>query len=103
MTKLLPRRDVEAITRLPVSTLYKKMREGKFPRPVRIGEGERAPVMWREDDIHQFISELTEKRGEAYREGPLETTAAKRKRRMRAAKISDDERAITPQAHKATN
>jgi prophage regulatory protein len=84
MTKLLPRRDVEAITRMPVSTIYKWMREGKFPRPIRLGQGERAPVMWREDDIQQFIEELTAKRGDAYREGPLESTGAATKRRARS-------------------
>jgi len=87
MTKLLPRRDVEAITRLPVSTLYKKMREGKFPRPVRVGEGERAPVMWREDEVQEYIAELTEKRGEAYRKGPVETAVSAIKPQSRNSKV----------------
>lgn len=96
MTKLLPRRDVEAITRMPVSTIYKWMREGKFPRPVRLGEGERAPVMWRADDIQQFIEALTEARGNAYQEGPLEHADAITKRRSRA------KGAVTPQVIAAT-
>ena len=80
MTKLLPRRKVEEVTGRPTSTIYKMMRQGKFPRPVRIGDGDRASVMWREDEVLEYIEGLTEKRGQAYRTGPLQMPDAIKKR-----------------------
>ena len=46
--RLLRRREVEKITGIGRSSIYRLMQEGKFPRPVRIGP---AAVRWRASDI----------------------------------------------------
>ena len=46
--RLLRRRQVEEITGMSRSTIYKMMQNGEFPRPVRIGP---AAVRWRASDI----------------------------------------------------
>ena len=46
--RLLRRREVETITGLSRSTIYRLMQESDFPRPVRIGPG---AVRWKVSDI----------------------------------------------------
>ena len=41
-------RDVEKFTGLSRASIYRLMREGKFPRPVRLGE---RAVEWTIDDL----------------------------------------------------
>ena len=41
-------RDVEKFTGLSRASIYRLMREGKFPRPVRLGE---RAVAWTIDDL----------------------------------------------------
>ena len=41
-------RDVEKFTGLSRASIYRLMREGKFPRPVRLGE---RAVTWTIDDL----------------------------------------------------
>lgn len=52
--RLLRRREVEAVTGLPRSTLYLKIAEGEFPRPVRLGK---RAVAWREADVLDWIAQ----------------------------------------------
>ena len=47
-TRLLDKRAVEKLTSLDITTIYRKMKDGTFPQPVRIG---RRRVAWRESDI----------------------------------------------------
>ena len=49
---LLTRREVERRTGLSRSTLYRKMREGTFPVPLKISE---RAVRWRESDIRAYV------------------------------------------------
>lgn len=48
------RRDVEAVTGLPTSTLYLKMKRGEFPRPVKIGK---QAVRWPASRVQAWIDE----------------------------------------------
>lgn len=51
--KLLRRRDVSAITGMPRSTLYAAMKEGRFPKAIRLGK---RSVAWRLDQIEAWIN-----------------------------------------------
>ena len=50
--KLLRRPEVEARTGLGRSTIYDWMRQGKFPRPVKLGT---RLVAWRQSDIDAWL------------------------------------------------
>ncbi len=50
--RLLRRRNVEEVTGLSRSSIYRLMQEGEFPRPVKVGL---AAVRWRESDITAWL------------------------------------------------
>ena len=50
--RLLRRRQVEEITGMSRSSIYRLMQDGEFPRPVRIGP---AAVRWRASDITAWL------------------------------------------------
>lgn len=50
--KLLRRHDVEALTGLKRSSLYAKISEGDFPKPIKIGS---RAVAWVESDVDSWI------------------------------------------------
>ena len=54
MNRLLRLPDVEAVTGLKHTTIYKKMAEGGFPPRVRLGV---RAVGWLESDIERWIQE----------------------------------------------
>ena len=58
---LLTRREVERRTGLSRSTLYRKMREGTFPVPLKISE---RAVRWRERDIRAYVDSRPRSYGE---------------------------------------
>ena len=53
--KLLRRRQVEEITGMRRSSIYRLMQTGDFPPPVRVGP---AAVRWRESDITGWMESL---------------------------------------------
>ena len=53
--RLLDKRDLKARTSLDISTIYRKMKAGTFPQPVRIG---RRRVAWRESDVAEWQHNL---------------------------------------------
>jgi len=55
---ILRRKQVEARTGLSRSTIYLRVSEGTFPRPVRLG-GRRA-VGWIESEIQQWLEQQIE-------------------------------------------
>ena len=59
--RLLTRAEVESITTLSRSSLYRKMRAGSFPEPIRIGD---RAVRWRESEIREFIASRPRATGE---------------------------------------
>ncbi|MDE0146115.1 MAG: AlpA family phage regulatory protein [Nitrospira sp.] len=58
---LLTRREVERRTGLSRSTLYRKMREGTFPVPLKVSE---RAVRWRESDIRAYVESRPRSYGE---------------------------------------
>ena len=56
VTGVLRRPDVEALTGLSRSTIYKFMKDGTFPKTVKIGP---RAVGWRQADIEDWLSNLT--------------------------------------------
>lgn len=64
--KLIRINHVSELTALAKSTIYKNIKLGKFPKPIKFGKSFRSPVMWREDEIQVWIQNLSKDRGEAY-------------------------------------
>ena len=52
--KLLHRRDVETRTGLARTSIYRLMREGNFPEPVKVGP---KAVRWPESEIEAWIAD----------------------------------------------
>ena len=50
--RLLRRRDVEKITGMSRASIYRLMRKGEFPLPVKVGP---SAVRWKESDIATWI------------------------------------------------
>ena len=53
--RLLNKWAVEERTSLDITTIYRKMKAGTFPQPVRVG---RRRVAWRESDIAAWQANL---------------------------------------------
>ena len=58
--RLLRRRQVEEITGMGRSSIYRLMQHGDFPPPVRVGP---AAVRWRESDITSWLESRPLARG----------------------------------------
>lgn len=52
MDKLLTRSEVEQRVRIRRSTIYREMRRGEFPTPIRIGA---KAVRWKSSEIDHYI------------------------------------------------
>lgn len=50
--RLYRRRDVEKLTGLPHSSMYRKIAENDFPRPVKIGK---RSVAWKGSDLKKWL------------------------------------------------
>ena len=59
---LLDRRQVEARTSLSRSSIYRLMRQGSFPEPLRVGE---RAVRWREEEISEYLDSRPRATGDA--------------------------------------
>ena len=59
--RLLRRRQVEEITGLSRSSIYRLMQDGGFPRPVKVGP---AAVRWRASDITAWLESRPVAKGE---------------------------------------
>lgn len=60
LQNIIKRKDVEKVTTLSRSSIYRKMQEGTFPRPIRLGG---SSIGWRADDIQQWIDERAQEAG----------------------------------------
>ena len=58
---LLTRREVERLCRLGRSTLYRKMRDGTSPVPLKVSE---RAVRWRDSDIRAYVDSRPRSYGE---------------------------------------
>jgi len=61
MDRFIRRRTVEDRTGLSRSTIYQMMKEGRFPKPVRIGG---RAVAWPETEVDAWIDARLAERGE---------------------------------------
>ena len=52
--RLLRHRDVEARTGLSTTTIYRLMKQDKFPRPVQVGP---KAVRWPEAEIEDYLAD----------------------------------------------
>jgi prophage regulatory protein len=77
--KLLRRRVVEDRSGLARSSIYEKMEEGEFPRPVKLGS---RAVAWIEDEVNEWIEARIAEREAA--------EALKRKRAEEAERRAND-------------
>jgi predicted DNA-binding transcriptional regulator AlpA len=68
--------EIEVMLGLVGATVYRMMAAGKFPRPVKAGSGVRGVALWRLDEVEAWVQEMTAKRGDAYRVGPVESDEA---------------------------
>ena len=59
---LLNRKDIEQLTGLTHSTIYRLMRAGKFPTPLKIGE---RAVRWPEHEIKAWLEDRPRATGQA--------------------------------------
>ena len=58
--RLLRRQQVEDLTGLSTSSLYRKMRSGDFPAPIDVGSG---TVRWREDELAVWLESRPRAKG----------------------------------------
>jgi prophage regulatory protein len=68
--------EVMKTTGLSSSSIYRAMVAGKFPRPIKIGDGLRAVSVWRADEIAEWVERLTAQRGDAYMAGAVQSEAS---------------------------
>ena len=59
--RLLTRQEVESLTGLGRSTIYRLMRLGKFPTPIRIGG---RAVRWSASELQGFLRDCPRATGE---------------------------------------
>ena len=57
MHELLRRREVAELVRLSVPTIYRMMKAGTFPRPIRLGQ---RAVAWRREDLEGWLRDRPE-------------------------------------------
>lgn len=60
--RLLTRHEVEARTALSRASIYRLMRDGSFPEPIRIGE---RAVCWRASELEAWLADRPRATGEA--------------------------------------
>ncbi len=66
--RLLRRQQVEEIAGIKRSSIYRGMKNGEFPRPVRVGP---VAVRWRESDIKAWLDSRPDAMGDS---GPPDAT-----------------------------
>ena len=56
--RLIRRPEVERMTAMSASSIYRKMKLGQFPRPRKIGPGIQGSVAWRESEVREWVNRL---------------------------------------------
>jgi predicted DNA-binding transcriptional regulator AlpA len=57
-TRLLSRPEVLQMVNLSYQTIWRMMREGKFPAPFRIGPWENSPIRWDSGEVQAWVDAL---------------------------------------------
>ena len=60
--KLLTIEDVMELNLGKRTTLWKKVKTGEFPKPIKLGNSPSSPIRWKEEDIHNYINNLGDNR-----------------------------------------
>ena len=60
--RLLPRREVESMTGLSRTSIYRLMRLGRFPEPLRVGP---KAVRWNEEELVSWLASRPKATGRA--------------------------------------
>ena len=60
--KLLTIEDVIELNLGKRTTLWKKVKTGEFPKPIKLGKSPSSPIRWKEEDIHNYINNLGDNR-----------------------------------------
>ena len=76
--RLLRRAEVEEMVALSTATLYRMIKDGEFPSPVKIGTG---TVRWRLSEIQGWLAALQTSALGACAAGPAPTAAQSAPRR----------------------
>ena len=58
MDRLLSKAEVIEISGFSYPQIWRWMREGKFPRSLKVGKGPAGRVMWKESEIEKWIDSL---------------------------------------------
>ena len=58
MKKLLTIKDIIEIGIGGRTTIWKKVKDGTFPKPIRLGKHPSSPIRWREDEIKKYMNNL---------------------------------------------
>jgi len=66
--RLLRRQEVEERTGLATTTIYRKMREGSFPAPIKIGQ---RAVRWPSSEIEIWLSKRPRATGQGDTPPPI--------------------------------
>lgn len=56
ISKFLPLKAVKEVSTLSRASIYRRIKLGTFPKPVKIGERR---VAWRSEDIHAWMSDCS--------------------------------------------
>lgn len=60
--KVVRERERASITGVPRSTCYEMMKEGRFPKPIKVGK---KAVGWLVDELYQFVDDRIAERDQA--------------------------------------
>ena len=64
MSNLLTRQEVEARCRIARSSIYRLMRRGQFPEPIRVGP---RAVRWSENELENWLAGRPRSHGDGIR------------------------------------
>ena len=45
------------------TTIWKKVKSGEFPKPIKLGSSPQAPLRWKEEDIQDYLTNLPNQYG----------------------------------------
>lgn len=45
------------------TTIWKKVKNGQFPKPIKLGTSPQSPLRWKEEDIHAYLTNLPNQYG----------------------------------------
>jgi len=40
------------------TTIWKKVKDGQFPKPIKLGSAPSSPIRWKEEDIEEYLRNL---------------------------------------------